>query len=186
MYVLNTMSQLYKSNISDKINSWFYTRLSDNIAPADTVCMIADDFDAYVGKVGLSLPVFTKFRDIVCSATCRMYHASLENKTVVGSFKSIVKPEGWTQDIENVWLDYIYTMFFDSEFWSNFWYNIEVGIWEAEMSSYRAFIQSVLPMYVERKYDLLYEAGLLFQNKEGEIVTADEYDEDEDYQEYDT
>lgn len=179
------MATLQRLHVSDTINTWFYTRLSDNIAPADTVCMIADDFATAVEKVGLMLPfTFTKFRDIVCSATCSMYHASLENKTVVANFKSIVKPEGWTQDIENVWMDYILTMFFDSEFWSHFWYNIESANWELDLSSYRSFIQSILPMYVERKYDLMYEAGLLFQNKEGEIVTADEYDEDDEYNEY--
>ena len=180
------MSQLNRINISDKINSWFYTRLSDNIAPADTVCMIANDFDACVEKFGLSLPLFTKFRDTVCSATCSMYHASLNNKTVVGNFKSIVKPDGWNNDIEAIWIDYILTMFLDSEFWSNFWHDIEPAIWESEFTSYRTFIQSILPMYINRKYDILYEAGLLFQNKEGDFVTADEYDERDEYNEYDT
>lgn len=183
-----TMATLQRLNMSDKINTWFYTRLSDNIAPADTVCMIAEDFAIAVDRVGLKIPyTFTKFRDIICDATCSMYHASLEHKTVVANFKSIVKPEGWTSDIEHIWMDYITAMFFDGEFWSDFWHHIDSTMWEYDFSSYRSFIQSILPMYVERKYDLMYEAGLLFQNKEGEIVTADEYDDAEDYgNDYDT
>lgn len=172
------MPNFSKGNYSDIVNAWFYTRHRDEICPADTVSLIVRNFsqDIYNYDLKICTP-YTKFRDIVCEATCTMYHANLEHKNVMSTFRSVNKPRGWSRDIESIWIDHVLTNSLDSEFWNKFWEAIPVGTWESQFESYRIFIQSILPMYLSRDFDMMEKEGLIYQTEDGKYMTANEYEE---------
>ena len=145
----------YNEKISEQVNDWFY-QCSDIINPAHTVCDIAGFFAQQIENEGyrLCLP-FKDFRERICEATCTMYKAYIESKRIACPSRIINPPKNWNKEIEFIWEDYISTFLTHDDFWSNFWHNIPQGIWESQFSEYRIFIQSILPSYIQRDYELL-------------------------------
>ena len=167
-------------NLSVRINTWFYAK-DHGVSPAMTVCIIADEFDGRLEDMGLELSM--KFGDVrtrICDAVCTLFRAALEGKQVRGPARIPGAPYGWNDDTETIWEDFIANFYLDDKFWTDFWASIDEGAWEHTIPRFRAQMQSILPLYVQRDLALLEEKGLIVQNKEGEYINPedDEYEED--------
>ena len=114
-----------------------------------------------------------------------MYKAHLENKQVYGPTKVINPPKRWNADIETIWQDYISMFFLHDDFWSDFWRCIPTGVWEVQFPEFRIFIQSLLPLYIQRDYERLEDNNLVKLTNDGDYININDYDEDDEYG-YDT
>ena len=169
------------ARLSEQINDWFFTK-AHGMSPANSVVIIADSFEGALSSKGFQLNThFKLFRNNLCDATCTMYRAHLENKDVEGPKKIANLPKGWSDDLEDIWSDYIYSRTLTDDFWSEFWYEIPEGSWEAQFPQFRSFIQAVLPIYIQRDLEMLIEESLVAKNNEGEYVDIydPEYEEEE-------
>jgi hypothetical protein len=175
------------ARIAAEVNAWFYTK-EDKYAPAHTVCDIAGLFAESIEKKGFKLSLsFKNFRDRICEATCTMYKAYLESAEVRGPAKIPYAPKNWSKEIEEIWEDYIHMFVLTEDFWQAFWYDIYTSVWESQFPNYRYYIQSILPLYIQRDYELLEENNLIIQNDDGEYIDVNEYDGEEEYKnEYDS
>ena len=167
--------------LSVRINTWFYEK-EHGVSPAMTACIIADEFDSRLERMGLDLSM--KFGDVrtrICDAICTLYRAALEGKQVRGPARVPGAPPGWNDDVETVWEDFITNFYLDDGFWSDFWGSLDEASWEYAIPRFRAQMQSVLPLYIQRDITLLEDKGLIVQNKEGEYVNPDDEEYDEGY-----
>jgi hypothetical protein len=106
-----------------------------------------------------------------------MYHAALVGKDVVPTYNSIKKPQGWSNEIETIWTDYLSVFYFDDFFWTKIWDRTPIGLWELQFPQYRIFIQTIIPMYIQRNQEFLVQEGLLVKSTHGKYLTSSEYDD---------
>ncbi len=178
------MPHYLKQALLEEINEWFHQRQADGVTPINSVCSLVRRFVRDVYSFGLEPIAHEKvIMRSMCDATCMMYKADVEQKEVSGPLKTLQRPEGWTSAVEAVWVDYMSSMYFTEEYWSHFWERIETTCWEHRFPQWRPLIQSVLPFYIKRNFDILRECGLVFMEDDGNFVVADEYDGPDGYDE---
>jgi hypothetical protein len=170
--------------MSERINDWFYDDTGD-VSPQDTVYHIADVFEHRILEKGLQLNVpYASFVKALCDATCTMYRAQMENKEVGCPTRIANLPKKWTKEIESAWVDYINTFHLTEEFWTDLWHEIPEGVWESPYPRFREFLQSVIPIYIQRDMETLENEGLVRQTSKGEFIDSkdEEYDDDIGYE----
>ena len=174
-----------ESELYTKINTWFYKTWRDNVSPATTVICVYNEFLDSLEKCGLFLEMHENiFIRKLCSATCNYYQAYLTGAEPGGPTKFPAKPRGWDADIEHLWMDYLYSQHFTEQFWNQFWKNLQTADWECDHLRWRSYIQSILPLYVKRDIDLLKDAGVIYEDDEGNFVSAEDYIPYADEEEY--
>ena len=75
------------------------------------------------------------------------------------------RPKIWTVDYERFWTDHLEYYLFTSDFWTNFWRSIDVGIIEEDLPRWKEGIQLILPRYVLREIEILKSQGFIMEQK---------------------
>ena len=165
-----------ENELYTKINKWFSGKMRDNISPSNTVVNVYNDFLDVIENKKLHLNVReTDFLRKLCAATCNYYHASLTCSEPGGPRKLEKYPNGWDDEIEQIWIDYLYSRHFTTTFWNHFWNKLRPADWECDHERWRYYIQSLLPLYIERDIELLKEDGLIYEDDEGNFLSAEDY-----------
>jgi hypothetical protein len=162
-----------------EIKNWLYNGIGlDESTPIDVIYNIVFDFDYIIryNEFELAVP-FDSFKSHVINASCMIYKSFMNNVPIVGIVKPVPKPDGWNNEMENIWMDYLYTNHFDDYFWSSFWNKIAINGWEEYLPRFRALIQSILPLYVKRNPYLLQDNELLYQDDDGNYLMPDDMDD---------
>ena len=166
---------------SQRVTNWFHKNQDFSMAPSVWVFTVAEQFIEHCRNYRLPLcTTDSQFHTTLCEAICVMYHASITNKDWLGPHRIFPIPECWDESKERLWSDYIHGRVFTYEFWDLFWEHVEEGSWEFNIPNFRANIQHLLPLYINRSNDILVEEGALFEQGDGNIVTAEEYENTED------
>jgi len=161
------------------VNNWFHSVTGDTLSPAETIATISDEFLKSTKKFNLDIAVSESvFRKAMCEALCTFYHTYTYKMNWSGPNRNFPKPANWTEDIERAWNDYVNLRLFTAEFWMFFWRKIPEPMWE--IPNWRENIQYLMPLYLRPSIDILIDKGLLMEQEDGEIVTAEDYESEED------
>lgn len=160
----------------EKIAEWFYLQYSDDLCPAQTSAAIADAFYDAAHSFGLKLAYpFDAFNHKLSVAT-----TAFAFLPATGVPRNLPRPpKGWSLSTETLWMDYLHMRVFTASFWDIFWRDHPFAIWEEAHVGYRAYMQSILPYFVQRTFDPLLEEELVAQNDDGEYVESSEVWESE-------
>lgn len=159
------------------IQKWLYNRNNDS-APIDILHNIIYEFDYIIRYKEFSLVVpFDSFKNNIINAGCIIYKSFANNVPIAGIVKPLPKPDGWNNEMEDIWMDYLYTFHFDDAFWVSFWNSINICGWEDYLPRFRSIIQSILPLYIKREPELLQDNELLYQDEEGNYLMPDDVDD---------
>jgi hypothetical protein len=167
---------------SNHITYWFNNQNVDiHQYPALWIQKVVSRFLNYCEKHNLHMCVIEhKFYEIMCEAMCVMYHAAITNKDWSGPKRKFPKPSDWNESKEQLWTDYIHGRLFTYEFWDSFWDALDEEHWEFAIPSVRGNFQYLLPLYIQRSNDILIDEGILVEQDDGQIVTADDCEPSDD------
>ena len=165
---------------------WFHIEDSDDNSPADTVGAIATELLSKIKSTRFDFAYSNqKFRFLLCEFICTLYHASLTEKAVSGPYTLPKLPESWTNEIYNTWIDYLHHAVFTEEFWEMLWHHIPKCEWLEDIRNWEAEIQALIPYLVKPDHEQMMRAGLLFEDHDGNVITAEDYDSGtEDYRDW--
>ena len=92
------------------------------------------------------------------TALCFLYTLQSQNKPVLLGFpKSHILPLDWNPDMEEEWLDFLESIYFDYLYWERFWDSLPYAHWEDNMHGWREQFQCLIPLYIKRDIRKLYE-----------------------------
>jgi hypothetical protein len=101
------------------------------------------------------------------------------------SLKKIPTPQGWKPDYETKWMDYLEYQFFDYVYWERFWKTIPESKIDCDVRLWRQELESRMPRFIARNIDVLVDDGMLYEDDDGNIVSAadaaEDYSADQDY-----
>jgi hypothetical protein len=94
------------------------------------------------------------FRRNICEAVSTMYVANKQTTNWYGPFSKPVRPEGWTRDDENAWMDYLQFNYFTYDLWQLIWSLVFVGYWESKVPFWRDSVERIMIhyLYVDRSF----------------------------------
>ena len=148
----------------------------DDETPARTLHLVNTRFLAAMEQAGLNLRVRTgHFRTAMCEALCTLYWANRTERRMIGPVNPLPEPRNWTQEAEDTWNDYMHYLF-DFVFWENFWQAFRMHAWEYDVPTWRNEFEQLMPLYIERKIEILSDAGLMYLDDNGEIIDAVEHE----------
>lgn len=176
--------QIQKTELA--INEWFNTCDIDNISPFICVEYVVNKFCNYIENCGyiLDIPKQTILQDM-CSATCTMYYYQKwrQNRFIVGAPKRKFSiPKQWNNALELQWKDYVHSRIVNYEFWEQFWKEIQSSYMELTFTkdNWRDVMQYLLPFYIRREIDILLDEEIVCQEENGNFVTWDDHEVEED------
>lgn len=170
----------------DDTTEWFNWCDIDGNSPFAYVEYVANEFCSFLNKKGYTLDVPQhQFLYDLCTATCTMYYYQVwqKNKFIVGAPKrKFTRPKQWTPALEGQWKDYLHSRIVNYEFWEQFWRKLPCAYWESvlERDNWRDVMQTLLPFYIRREVDILLEEEIVCQEDNGNIVTWDDHEAEEE------
>lgn len=179
------MSHLAQSR-SDEISDWFNSYDIDGESPYSYVERVVNEFCNIIEKRGYMTDISRqKLMYDMCSATCTMYYYEhyLHRRFIIGApKKKFTKPLRWSAVLEAQWNDYVHSRIVNYEFWERFWKELPAAYWESTLThdSWRDVIQYLLPFYIRREIDILLDEEIVCQEENGNIVTWDDHEVEEE------
>jgi hypothetical protein len=168
------------------VNIWFHECDIDDISPYMYVEYVVNTFCEYLEQRGYVCDVSKpRLLHFMCSATCSMYYYEKwkQRKFYIGSPKyKFTRPKQWGGALETQWNDYVHSRIVNYEFWERFWNRLPKAYWESTLTHdcWRDVMQHLLPFYIQRELDILIDEELVCQEENGNIVTWDDHEiEDE-------
>lgn len=177
--------QLNKKAAENDTTDWFNSSDIDGISPFSYVEYVTSEFCKFLDRKGFTLDISqNQFLYDVCTATCTMYYYQIwqKNKFIIGApRRKFTRPKQWTNVLEGQWKDYIHSRLVNYEFWEQFWIHFPVGYWESTMhDNWRDVMQTLLPYYIRREVEILLEEEIVCQETDGNIVTWDDHEAEEE------
>jgi len=165
---------------SNNVTRWFHTLRDGDVTPAQLVQGISDRFiDILKSYNNISLAVPERvFRTVMCEAICVMKFMSNKNYELPIPQRFFPHPDGWNNDLEGWWTEWLYSHFFVDKFWYRFWSDIYLSDLEIDLPLLRETIQNLLPFYIQRNTDVLVECGFIIESDDGVFVANDDYEYD--------
>ncbi len=169
----SALVHMFHHNPSVYLTQWFHTSVYDERTPAQSAQLVSDLFLDILHTKHLSLSVSeSQFRRLVCEATCSLRRFSeLSNPR-----RKFPRPLGWNEEIESYWNECLHVHIVSDAFWDSFWVRIPRSAWEDSLPTWRATLQSILPMYIRRDIDVLVFYEYIVENDEGEFISNEDYD----------
>ena len=164
-----------------RITTWFTTPSQYDLAPVDYVTTAVDQFLYDCQILGLRVCIGKgQFHRAMCKVICQMYeHRNEENMyEQLESLKKIPKPAKWTTGYEMKWIEYLDYHFFDSAYWERFWKSIPESMIDFNVRSWRQELETRMPRFITRDIDLLIDEGMLYEDEDGNIISAVDDTED--------
>lgn len=166
------------------VNVWFHSSDYNEPSPAETIMVVNTAIIHHLESHGykLRVPAYV-FRKNMCSALvmCALAHA--KGMSVSNPNSVLPLPKNWNDSAEELWSDYMTTFVLSNDFWDSVFKTIPNYLWEEAVPDWRIILRFFVLHYVERTVSTLSEAGVMFEDSEGELVEAVDYVESE--QEYD-
>jgi hypothetical protein len=170
---------------SKEITKWFHTVNYDNFSPADFTTIVISLFKQSLKRFRLTLDVSNEqFLKAMVDAVCTFYNAKQSFKPLSGPLRTFSAPAGWTHLCEECWQDMLLHDYFTMDYWDNFWGCCEFPLLTDLFYDIQPFLTAVLPLYVRRSLDLLFENEYILQDDNNEFVRWEPHllgDEDEEY-----
>jgi hypothetical protein len=164
-----------------RITTWFTTPSQYDSAPVDYVTIAVEQFLDDCRSLGLRLCIGKgQFLRAMCKVICQMYEYRHEEDMYarLDSLKKIPKPEKWTTAYEMKWIEYLDYNFFDSAYWERFWKTIPESKIDSDVRFWRQELEGRMPRFITRNIDLLLDDGMLYEDEDGNIVSAADEAED--------
>ena len=179
------MSNLVISR-SDETSNWFNCCDIDGESPYSYVEYVVNEFCNIIEKRGYTTDVSRqRIMYDMCSATCIMYYYQnyLRRKYIVGAPKQkFSRPLRWNAVLETQWNDYVHSRIVNYEFWERFWNELPNAYWETTLThdNWRDVMQYLLPFYIRREIDILLDEEIVCQEENGNIVTWDDHEAEDE------
>lgn len=165
-------------------NAWFHSSDYNEPTPAETILLFNNHVLNHLESRGYKLRVPTsKFRKNMCTAMVMIALANAKGKQVSNPTSVLPLPKNWNDAAEELWSDYMMTFVLSNDFWDSVFKTVPCYLWEEAVPDWRITLRFFVLHYVERDVATLSEAGVMFEDSEGELVEAADYVESE--QEYD-
>lgn len=165
---------------------WFHYCDIDGESPYIYVEYVVNQFCNYIEKRGYTIDISRqKMLHHMCTATCTMYYYQTWRrcKYIVGAPKyKFTRPLRWTAVLESQCNDYIHSRIVNYEFWEQFWNELPNAYWESTLTydNWRDVMQTLLPYYIHREVDILLDEEIVCQEENGNIVTWDDHEAEEE------
>jgi len=164
------------------VNEWLHYENDHMYSPIETIKSVVELFWKDVQRLKLTLNVTKKqLFEIMCEGLCMYYMSQCKNYKFLYVPKLRTK-ESWDSEKEELWMDFLTYNYFNTFYWERFWLNIPEENWECAVPLWRQDFQSILPFYIDRSVDILIANELLFEAQDGNIVSAEDYESDSDYE----
>lgn len=166
----------------EAVATWFHKRDFSNSSPAECLNQVNTAFLNMLERKGLHLrTTTTQFRKSMSELLCMTQVGQLTNRFLCGPLRPLPIPENWTKEAETSWTDHIQSYLLGDDVWDSFWGQFHTAFWEDDVPSWRMYYQLIAPEYIKRDIQILSNAGLMFQDNDGEIVDAmdHEYSDEE-------
>lgn len=179
------MSHLVQKK-SNETSDWFNYCDIDGESPYMYVEYIVNQFCDSIEKRGYMIDISRqKMLYDMCSATCIMYYYQnyLRRKYIVGAPKQkFSRPLRWNAVLETQWNDYVHSRIVNYEFWERFWNELPNAYWETTLThdNWRDVMQYLLPFYIRREIDILLDEEIVCQEENGNIVTWDDHEAEDE------
>jgi hypothetical protein len=168
-----------------EITEWFHEQDADGWSPYMCVEYVVNTFCKDIERKGYLIDIqhHLVLYDM-CTATCVMYENEFKpRRYLVGAPKrKFSRPRQWSSALEHQWNDYLHSRIVDHDYWKTFWRLLPVGFWEQFITkdSWRELMQYLLPFYIHREVDILVEQEIVCQETDGNIITWEEYESEEE------
>jgi hypothetical protein len=168
----------------EDVNNWFHYSEYNEMTPAEAVAAFNNSVLKHLESHAIKLRVSEgMFRKKMCTAMCMLAIANYRNMELSNPNSNLPAPKNWNAQAEELWEDYMTTFLFSDEYWESVFKKIPECLWESSVSNWRTTFRYIVLHYVERDVSILAEAGVMFEDSEGELVEAVDYVESEN--EYD-
>lgn len=123
------------------------------------------------------------FKESLSEATCVMYYAMQVKKGWDGPHRNFAYPQYWTNDHEEIWIDYLRNRIFNQDMWERFWATIIIDPCISAIPDWVENMQIIMPQYVLRDIGVLIHSGMILEPTKNRVVENQEitYEEDEYY-----
>jgi hypothetical protein len=175
----------FSINNDSEITEWFHNPDVDGWSPYQCVEYVVNTFCNNMEKKGylIDVPRHIVLYDM-CTATCIMYNNEFKrDRYWVGKPKrKFSRPRQWSNALEHQWNDFLQSRIADIDFWKTFWRLLPAAVWEQFITkdNWRDVMQYLLPFYIQREIAILVEEEIVCQETDGNIVTWDEYESEEE------
>jgi hypothetical protein len=100
-----------------------------------------------------------------------MYYGKVTNRDWQGPHRKFPYPPNWSNELEDLWQEYLANYFQSIEKWETFWKPVDCECIEQTISYWKEYMESVLPLYICRETNVLKECGLVTETIKTNIVT---------------
>jgi len=168
---------------AEAINRWFQLQDTDEYSPATSITEFRCVFQNYLASKQLQLNCTpAAFSKSLCEALC-VYYASKVGRSrryVTGPHCRFYRSSDWTEDLEDIWAEFLRWRVFSDDQWRSFWSCIPVRFWEAEIPEWRSFFETFVLDYLKPDPDRLVKEGLLYQEGDEWVAPEDHESEEDD------
>lgn len=170
------------------VTEWFHTPMNDMGTPSDLVSAWNSKIIDYVKRKGLSFySPEAKFRALICEACCAFFSAFQDNCDISGPHRQSPIPQGWTNDAELVWTDYLQTFIFSQAFWQGFFAEYSELKDDEFFSEFKTKYSEIIQQCITRDVEYCINYELLAYNSDKQLIRWSEWtvQEEEDDAAYD-
>jgi len=179
---MTLFADLSNRKISDRITKWFHARDSNHFSPSFVVSVVHSKFLNLCTSMNLNLSLSAEsFKESLSEATCVMYYATQMRKGWDGPHRNVLYPQNWTNEYEEIWLEYLHNRAFPQEWWDRFWAPIPVDPCETAVPGWTDNLQTVLPYYILRDIGVLVSSGLILEPTKTRVTDANHVQEEDEY-----